>query len=150
MSQPGSQHDLTIRYWDHIPRRILSLVYFSAWCCRHLAHCAPPNDKIVKYNYYISFFCFTCRHNDIPWQLRKNYMNRMENVTLDKNNPEFHTDIPRLRKGGVGAQVSGLESKQLPRFQTRPRRPRQEMRMRKKEIETHIEPFIGQGECVLI
>ncbi|KAL9976697.1 hypothetical protein ACROYT_G014024 [Oculina patagonica] len=43
-------------------------------------------------------------HNDIPWQLRKNYMNRLENVTLDKDNPEFHTDIPRLRKGGVGAQ----------------------------------------------
>ena len=35
-------------------------------------------------------------------------MNRMANVTLDKNNPDFHTDIPRLRKGGVGAQVRGL------------------------------------------
>lgn len=43
-------------------------------------------------------------HNDIPWQLRKNYMNRLENVTLDKDNPSFHTDIPRLRKGRVGAQ----------------------------------------------
>ncbi|XP_020622229.1 dipeptidase 1-like isoform X1 [Orbicella faveolata] len=43
-------------------------------------------------------------HNDIPWQLRKNYMNRMANVTLDKNNPDLHTDIPRLREGGVGAQ----------------------------------------------
>ncbi|KAJ7380535.1 hypothetical protein OS493_009001 [Desmophyllum pertusum] len=43
-------------------------------------------------------------HNDIPWQLRKNFMNRLENVTLDKNNTKFHTDIPRLRKGGVGAQ----------------------------------------------
>lgn len=46
-------------------------------------------------------------------------MNRMENVTLDKNNPDFHTDIPRLRKGGVGAQVSGLESKRLPKLHTR-------------------------------
>lgn len=43
-------------------------------------------------------------HNDIPWQLRKYFMNQMENVTLDKNNPEWHTDIPRLRKGKVGAQ----------------------------------------------
>jgi len=32
-------------------------------------------------------------------------MNRLENVTLDKNNPKFHTDIPRLKQGGVGAQV---------------------------------------------
>ena len=37
-------------------------------------------------------------------------MNQMENVTLDKKNPEWHTDIPRLRKGKVGAQVSGLSS----------------------------------------
>ena len=32
-------------------------------------------------------------------------MNRLESVTLDRNNPEFHTDIPRLKQGGVGAQV---------------------------------------------
>ncbi|XP_068701633.1 dipeptidase 1-like [Montipora foliosa] len=43
-------------------------------------------------------------HNDLPWQLRKNFMNQLENVTLNTNNPEFHTDIPRLRKGRVGAQ----------------------------------------------
>jgi len=43
-------------------------------------------------------------HNDLPWQLRKNYMNQLENVTLDKPNPAFHTDIPRLKKGRVGAQ----------------------------------------------
>ena len=41
-------------------------------------------------------------------------MNQMENVTLDKNNPEWHTDIPRLRKGKVGAQVSGLSSTTFP------------------------------------
>lgn len=56
------------------------------------------------------FFFHFFRHNDIPWQLRKYFMNQMENVTLDKNNPEWHTDIPRLRKGKVGAQVSGLSS----------------------------------------
>ena len=51
---------------------------------------------------------FTFRHNDLPWQLRKNYMNQLENVTLDKPNPAFHTDIPRLKKGRVGAQVRRL------------------------------------------
>ena len=35
-------------------------------------------------------------------------MNRFENITLDKSNPEFNTDIPRLKKGRVGAQVRGL------------------------------------------
>jgi len=43
-------------------------------------------------------------HNDLPWQLRKNYMNQMQNVTLSESNPDFHTDIPRLKKGRVGAQ----------------------------------------------
>ena len=35
-------------------------------------------------------------------------MNQLENVTLDKSNPAFHTDIPRLKQGRVGAQVRGL------------------------------------------
>ncbi|XP_001628029.2 dipeptidase 1 isoform X1 [Nematostella vectensis] len=43
-------------------------------------------------------------HNDIPWQMRKYYMNRLENITLDTGSPELHTDIPRLRKGKVGGQ----------------------------------------------
>ncbi len=44
-------------------------------------------------------------------------MNRLEKVTLDKDNPEFHTDIPRLRKGGVGAQVSDLSRSESINYQ---------------------------------
>ena len=58
----------------------------------------------ISHNTLINSLC-SSRHNDIPWQLRKYYLNRLENVTLDKNNPKFHTDIPRLKQGGVGAQV---------------------------------------------
>ena len=42
-------------------------------------------------------------------------MNRLENVTLDKNNPKFHTDIPRLKQGGVGAQVRVEKQDLIPR-----------------------------------
>jgi len=106
------------------PVAIMLMIRFVTACFGpYIAQCASPNDMVVEYNYVLSC-CFTCWHNDIPWQLRKNYMNRMANVTLDKNNPDLHTDIPRLREGGVGAQVSGLEFKQLPRLQTRPRRLR--------------------------
>ncbi|MSR30595.1 MAG: membrane dipeptidase [Gemmataceae bacterium] len=43
-------------------------------------------------------------HNDLPWQFRtKNDMSFLK-LDLRKNLPQLHTDIPRLRAGGVGAQ----------------------------------------------
>jgi membrane dipeptidase len=42
-------------------------------------------------------------HNDLPWRLRETDM-EFRKIDLNKNQPEFHTDIPRLVKGGVGAQ----------------------------------------------
>ena len=46
------------------------------------------------------------RHNDLPWQIRKNFLNKFENLTLDTGVPALHTDIPRLRKGKMGTQVN--------------------------------------------
>jgi membrane dipeptidase len=42
-------------------------------------------------------------HNDLPWALRKSG-GVVGKIDLRKNQPDLHTDIPRLRKGGVGAQ----------------------------------------------
>lgn len=42
-------------------------------------------------------------HNDLPWAIRKSDR-KLENIDLEKNQDDFHTDIPRLRRGGVGAQ----------------------------------------------
>lgn len=42
-------------------------------------------------------------HNDLPWALRK--MGGLSaKLDIAKPQPEFHTDVPRLRIGGVGAQ----------------------------------------------
>ncbi len=45
-------------------------------------------------------------HNDLPWQFRKR--NDLSFRTIDLRKPQkslgLHTDIPRLRQGGVGAQ----------------------------------------------
>jgi membrane dipeptidase len=41
-------------------------------------------------------------HNDLPMQLRAR--TGYDVAGLDTGRPEFHTDIPRLRAGGVGAQ----------------------------------------------
>ena len=43
-------------------------------------------------------------HNDLPWALRSANDLDLHQHDLSKPLPQFHTDIPRLRKGGVGAQ----------------------------------------------
>jgi len=46
-------------------------------------------------------------HNDLPWALRQNHGNDPHGVDLTANldaSTELHTDIPRLRAGGVGGQ----------------------------------------------
>ncbi|MBT0773505.1 dipeptidase [Kineosporia sp. J2-2] len=43
-------------------------------------------------------------HNDLPWQIRKDYASDPVQVGLDRGQASLHTDIPRLRAGGVGAQ----------------------------------------------
>jgi membrane dipeptidase len=41
-------------------------------------------------------------HNDLPWEVRKQ-PDRFNAVNIAVLQPKLHTDIPRLRKGGVGA-----------------------------------------------
>lgn len=43
-------------------------------------------------------------HNDMPWELRKQGSSSFDKMDISKPQPKLQTDIPRLRKGGVGAQ----------------------------------------------
>ncbi len=43
-------------------------------------------------------------HNDLPWRLRSNSKQLLIDRDLRQPQKDFHTDIPRLRQGGVGAQ----------------------------------------------
>jgi membrane dipeptidase len=43
-------------------------------------------------------------HNDLPWAIRNEASSSFSNIDIDVNQPTLHTDIPRLRKGNVGAQ----------------------------------------------
>jgi membrane dipeptidase len=43
-------------------------------------------------------------HNDLPWQFRKRNDLSFSRIDISRPQPDLHTDIPRLRKGGVGAQ----------------------------------------------
>jgi membrane dipeptidase len=43
-------------------------------------------------------------HNDLPWEMRTKADSSFEKRDIAKIQPAMQTDIPRLRKGGVGAQ----------------------------------------------
>jgi membrane dipeptidase len=43
-------------------------------------------------------------HNDLPYQFRKEGDGAFRILDLRRHQPKMHTDIPRLRRGGVGAQ----------------------------------------------
>lgn len=47
-------------------------------------------------------------HNDLPWQYEKRFDNRLAPLDVSERqedlDPPLHTDLPRLREGGVGAQ----------------------------------------------
>src|SRR5262249_53461898 len=43
-------------------------------------------------------------HNDLPWQFREKADLSFFKLDIAKPQKSIHTDIPRLRQGGVGAQ----------------------------------------------
>jgi hypothetical protein len=43
-------------------------------------------------------------HNDLAWELRKRVRYDFDRLDIARRQPDVHTDIPRLRAGGVGAQ----------------------------------------------
>ena len=43
-------------------------------------------------------------HNDLPWALRTRDGLSFRTVDFTRDQPTLHTDLPRLKKGGVGAQ----------------------------------------------
>lgn len=43
-------------------------------------------------------------HNDLPWVMRTKASSSFDQADIAQSCPDFHTDIPRLRAGNVGAQ----------------------------------------------
>lgn len=43
-------------------------------------------------------------HNDLPWKLREQSESSFETLDISQPQASLHTDIPRLRQGGLGAQ----------------------------------------------
>ncbi|NOX59788.1 MAG: membrane dipeptidase, partial [Planctomycetes bacterium] len=43
-------------------------------------------------------------HNDLPWQMRALAEGSFDNMDISVHQEKLHTDIPRLKKGGLDAQ----------------------------------------------
>ncbi|EGD75135.1 dipeptidase 1 [Salpingoeca rosetta] len=63
-----------------------------------------PSDPTARAEALLSANVLIDGHNDLPWQMYKQFNNHLERVNLNKHVPSTQTDIPRLRQGKVGAQ----------------------------------------------
>ena len=72
------------------------------------AHKAPDPALVERARRLLRQVPLVDGHNDLPWEYRKRFQNHMEKIDLRagtaKLDPPMHTDIPRLRQGGLGGQ----------------------------------------------
>jgi membrane dipeptidase len=47
-------------------------------------------------------------HNDLPWEIRNRFGSSLDSADIGRSQPDLQTDIPRLRRGGVGGQFWSL------------------------------------------
>lgn len=68
----------------------------------------PPAELVERARELLREVPLVDGHNDAPWQLRRRTGNRLDDLDLAADtealDPPMHTDIPRLREGGLGAQ----------------------------------------------
>jgi len=70
---------------------------------------APPDPALVaRARKILDEVPLVDGHNDLPWEYRERVKNHLDKIDLRADTGHFekpmHTDIPRLRKGGVGGQ----------------------------------------------
>jgi membrane dipeptidase len=68
----------------------------------------PPAELVARARALLRRVPLVDGHNDLPWQLQSRFGNRLDALDLRQDTsalePPLHTDWPRLRAGGVGAQ----------------------------------------------
>ena len=72
--------------------------------------CAPaeeplPDDPVERARALHKLVPLTDGHNDLPWQYRNDADRDVWARDISQSQPEWHTDIPRLREGQLGAQL---------------------------------------------
>ena len=69
----------------------------------------PPAALVEKARALLREHPLVDGHNDLPWQMRQRYADDLSRIDLRQEQtalePPLHTDLPRLRRGGVGGQL---------------------------------------------
>ena len=73
------------------------------------AACTPaeepmPDDPVERAKALHAQVPLIDGHNDLPWQIRRKANRDVWAIDINEPQPDFHTDIPRLREGMLGAQ----------------------------------------------
>ncbi|MDG2389907.1 MAG: dipeptidase [Planctomycetaceae bacterium] len=81
---------------------LLPLILMTSLCAAEAPY-QPPTVTAEALDIHHSAFLID-GHNDLPWEIRNKAGGTFENVDIAKSQPQFHTDIPRLRQGGLKGQ----------------------------------------------
>jgi membrane dipeptidase len=69
---------------------------------------APTRAELARVDRILRRTPLIDGHNDLPWSIRSDHRNDLESIDLTADTsrltPALHTDIPRLRRGRLGAQ----------------------------------------------
>jgi membrane dipeptidase len=101
-----------MRWKSHPPFRALLfaalLTAGGVASAQEAVHRAPDPALLERARKLLERVPLVDGHNDLPWEYRKRYQNHMDKIDLRagtaKLEPPMHTDIPRLRQGGLGGQ----------------------------------------------
>jgi len=85
------------------------MVGMAVWMVAAAPAWQPPDPALVqKARKILDQTPLIDGHNDVPWQYRERVKNHLDKIDLAQDtgglDPAMHTDIPRLRRGGVGGQ----------------------------------------------
>jgi membrane dipeptidase len=85
--------------------RFAFVAFVFAIVCAGLAFCfAAPQNLIDQAQAILRESPLIDGHNDLPWQYRQRASGDLAKLDIRDRQPMLHTDIPRLRQGGVGGQ----------------------------------------------
>ncbi|MFC0634171.1 dipeptidase [Brevundimonas balnearis] len=85
-------------------RTVLAAALIAAVAAPAAAQQTPEHDRVMR---LLQRTPLIDGHNDLPWALRQDFNSDPYAVDLNSDlsgSTELHTDIPRLRAGGVGGQ----------------------------------------------
>jgi membrane dipeptidase len=87
---------------------LLAVIDTAAGSAAEPVHRTPDPALVERARKLLNEVPLIDGHNDLAWEYRERVQNHLEKIDLrgdtGKLDPPLHTDIPRLRRGGVGGQ----------------------------------------------